>query len=68
MKQVRVFIWQGQWSSRFQQTKPVRPAALCRGVTTENRKARRSAETELNGVEEELDEISDENRNEIDGE
>ena len=31
--------------------KPVRPAALCRGERTENRKAGWSEETELNGVE-----------------
>ena len=48
--------------------KPVRPAALCRGVTTENRKAGWSEETELNGVEEERDGMSDEEGNEIDGE
>ena len=36
--------------------KVVRPAALCRGETTENRKAGRNEETELNGVEEERDE------------
>ena len=48
--------------------KPVRPAALCRGATTENRKAGWSEETELNGVEEERHEMSDEERNEIDGE
>ena len=47
---------------------PVRPAALCRGVTTENRKAGWSEETELNGVEGERDGMSDEEGNEIDGE
>ena len=48
--------------------KPVRPAALCGGVTTEKEKVERSEETELNGVEEERDEMSDEEGNEIDGE
>ena len=46
----------------------VRPAALCRGLTTENRKAGWNEETELNGVEEERDEMSDEEGDEIDGE
>ena len=41
---------------------------MCRGVTTENRKAGWSEETELNGVEEERDGMSDEEGNEIDGE
>ena len=40
--------------------KPVRPAALCRGETAENGKAERGEETELNGVEEGRDEMSDE--------
>ena len=40
--------------------KPVRPAALCRGVTTGNEKAGWSEEAELNGVEEERDGMSDE--------
>ena len=40
--------------------KLVRPAALCRGVTTENRKAGWSEESELNGVEEERDGMSEE--------
>ena len=48
--------------------KLVRPAALCRGVTTENRKAGWSEGTELNRVEEESDQMSDEEGNEIDGE
>ena len=43
--------------------KLVRLAALCRGVTTENRKAGWSEETELDGVEEERDEMSDEEGN-----
>ena len=38
--------------------KIVRPTALCKGVTTENRKAGWSEERELNGVEEEGDETS----------
>ena len=50
--------------------KPARPAALCRGVTTESEKAGWSEEGELNGVVEERDRMSDEegNGNEIDGE
>ena len=48
--------------------KPVRPAALCRGDTAENGKAERGEETELNGVEEGRDEMSDEEGGEIDGE
>ena len=35
--------------------KPVRPAALCRGVMTGSEKAGWSDEAELNGVEEEPD-------------
>ena len=48
--------------------KLVRPAALCRGETAENGKAERGEETELNGVEEGRDEMSDEEGGEIDGE
>ena len=48
--------------------KPVRPAALCRGETAENGKAERGEETELNGVEEGCDEMSDEEGGEIDDE
>ena len=48
--------------------KLVRPAALCRGETGDNRKVGRNEETELNGVEEERDEVSVEEGNEIDGE
>ena len=48
--------------------KPVRPAALCRGETAENGKAERGEETELSGVEEGRDEMSDEEGGEIDGE
>ena len=48
--------------------KPVRPAALCRGVTTESEKAGWSEEVELKGIEEERDGMSDEEGNEIDGE
>ena len=47
--------------------KPAWPAALCRGVTAENRKVARNEMTELNGVEEERGEMSDEG-DEIDGE
>ena len=46
----------------------MRPAALCRGETADNRKVGRNEETELNGVEEERDEMSDEEGDEIDGE
>ena len=48
--------------------KPVRPAALCRVETAENGRAERGEETELNGVEEGHDEMSDEEGEEIDGE
>ena len=47
---------------------PVRPAALCRGDAAKNRKEKRGEETELNGVEEGRDEMSDEEGGEIDGE
>ena len=47
---------------------PARPAALCRGVTAENRKVGRNEETELNGVQQERGEMSDEGGDEIDGE
>ena len=47
--------------------KPVRPAALCRGETAEKEKVDRNEETELNGVEEERDEMSGEEGDEIDG-
>ena len=40
--------------------KPVRPAALCRNETAEKREAERGEETELSGVEEGRDEMSDE--------
>ena len=45
-----------------------RSATLCRSVTAENRKVERNEETELNGVEEERDEMSDEEGSETDGE
>ena len=48
--------------------KPVRPAALCRGVTTGSEKAGWSEEAELNGVEEVRDEMSDGEEDEIDDE
>ena len=47
---------------------PARPAALCRGVPAEIRKVGRNAETELNGVEEERDRMSDEEGDKIDDE
>ena len=46
----------------------MRPAALCRGVTTGSENAGWSEEAELNGVEEERDGMSGEEGNEIDGE
>ena len=45
--------------------KPVRSAALCRGETAEDGKLERNEETELNGVEEERDEMSDEETDEV---
>ena len=48
--------------------KPVRPAALCRGETADKEKVERNEETELNGVEEERDEMSDGEGDEVDGE
>ena len=45
--------------------KPVRPAALCRGVMTGSSKAGWSEEAELNGVEEERHGMPDEEGNEI---
>ena len=42
--------------------KPVRPAALCRSEAAEESKTEREEETELNGVEEEQDKMSDEER------
>ena len=68
MKQVFFFDLAGTVSGQAAFDKPVRPAALCRGVTTENRKAGWSEETELNGVEGERDGMSDEEGNAIDGE
>ena len=48
--------------------KLVRPAALCRGETAEEEEVERNEEIELNGVEEERDDMSDEEGDEIDGE
>ena len=48
--------------------KPVRPTALCRGETADKEKMERNEETELNGVEEERDEMSDGEGDEVDGE
>ena len=48
--------------------KLVRPAALCRGETAEKEEVERKEETELNGVEGERDEMSDEEGDNIDGE
>ena len=62
-----VFSWQGQ-CGQAAFDKPVRPAALCRGEAAEKGKVERNEETELNGVEEGRDEMSDEERDEIDGE
>ena len=44
--------------------KPVRPAALCRSEAAEESKTEREEETELNGVEEEQDKMSDEEERE----
>ena len=48
--------------------KPARPAALCRDETADTERVERNEETELNGVEEERDEMSDGEGDEIDGE
>ena len=48
--------------------KSVRLAALCKGETAENGKLEGNEETELNGVEEGRDEMSDEEGDRIDGE
>ena len=48
--------------------KLARPAALCKGETADKEKVERSEETELNGVEEERDEMSDGDGDEVDGE
>ena len=47
---------------------PGRPAAFCGGGDAEKEKVERNEETELNGVEEERDEMSGEEGGEIDGE
>ena len=68
IKQVRFSAGRdSEWSSRAFD-RPVRPAASCRGVATENRKAGWSEETELNGVEEERDGMSHGEGHEIDRE
>ena len=61
-----VFSWQGQSVDKPLST--VRPAALCRGETADKEKVERNDETELNGVDEELDVMSNGERDEIDGE
>ena len=48
--------------------KLVWPTALCRGVTTENRKAGWNEEAELNGDKDERDGMSEGEGNETDGE
>ena len=45
--------------------KPVRSAALCRGETAEDGKLERHDEADVNGVEEERDEMPDEERDEV---
>ena len=60
MKQVQFSQLAGTVSGQAAFDKPVRPAALCRGETAENGQAERGEETELNGVEEGRDEMSDE--------
>ena len=48
--------------------KPVRPAELCKSEAEEENRMEREGETELNGVEEEQDKMSDEEGRETDGE
>ena len=48
--------------------KLVRPAALCKSEAAKERKAERGEETELNGIEEDHDKMSDEEGGETDGE
>ena len=48
--------------------KLVSPAALCRDETADTERVKRNEEIELNGVEEERDEMSDGEGDEIDGE
>ena len=62
-----VFSWQGTVSGQAAFDKPTRPAALCRGETTEDMKLEGDEETELNGVAEGQDEMKDEG-DRIDGE
>ena len=63
-----VFSWAGTVSGQAAFDKLVRRAKLCSGETAENGKAERGEETELNGVTEGRDEMSDEEGGEIDGE
>ena len=56
-----VFSWQGF-------DKPVRPAALCISETADKEEVGRNEEIELNGFEEERDDMSDEEGDKIDGE
>ena len=68
MKQVQ--LWAGrdsEWSNRFRQACTV-GRALCRGEEADNRKIEEVEGTELNGVEEGEDEMSDEEGDGIDGE
>ena len=65
MKQVQFLAGRDSaWSHRFRQ---VRPAALCRGETAENRRLKGDEETKLGGVEEGQDEMSAEGGDRIDG-
>ena len=63
-----VFSRQGTVSGQAAFDKPIRPAALCRGETAEDRKLEEAEETELKEGEEGQDERSDEGGGRIDGE
>ena len=67
MKHVQFSVGRDSVSGQAASDKPTRPAALCRGETTENMKLEGDEETELNGVGEGQDEMSDEG-DRIDGE
>ena len=63
-----VFQLAGTVSGQAAFDKPVRLAALCRCEGAENRKLEEIEETELNGVEDRQDRMSDEGGDRIDGE
>ena len=60
-----IFQLAGTVSGQAAVDKTVRSAALRRGETAEDGKVERHEETELNGVKEERDEMSDEERDEF---